>query len=166
LLGIALCVASLAQAAPAGNASQGAATVGQFITVLATAVSGEPQTIRSAQDTLRRLGSTGEFDPSAALTETFVTRLAADLGVDVTPGPNGSAPVSAVRSTAIAGRLAIAIEARPLYTDDGLPAACLTSVNRGECVNCCKDSGAAANLCSHFCHSNVPTPPSDPEPQP
>ncbi|HET8947358.1 MAG TPA: hypothetical protein VFQ07_10275 [Candidatus Polarisedimenticolia bacterium] len=166
LMGIALCVATLAQAAPGGPHTQQAATVGQFIATLASAVTGEPQTIRAAQDTLRRLGSTGEFDPSAALTEGFVTRMAAELGVSLTPGSNASTPVSAVRSTAIVGRLAAALEAKPVFSTDGLPTACLSSSNRGECVNCCKETGAAANECAHFCHSNVPPPPSDNEPEP
>lgn len=166
LMGIALCIATLTQAAPAGNTPQGAATVGQFIAQLSAAVSGEPQTIRSAQATLSRLGATGEFDPSATLTEAFVVRLAADLGISVTAGSNGSAPVSAARSAAIAGRLATSLEARPVFTEDGLPAACLSSANRGQCVNCCKNAGADANQCAHFCHSNAPPPVSDPEPSP
>jgi len=166
LLGIALCVASLAQAAPGGPKTQQAETVGQFIANLAAAVTGEPQTIRAAQDTLRRLGSTGQFDPSAALTEGFVARMASDLGVNMAPGSNASTPVSPARSTAIVGRLAAFLEAKPVYTTDGLPNSCLSSSNRGECVNCCKDAGGQANQCAHFCHSNVPPPPSDGEPQP
>jgi hypothetical protein len=167
LLGIALCVATLAQAAPAGSASQQqAATVGQFIANLAAAVTGEPQTLRSAQDTLRRLGSSGDFNPSAALTEGFVTRMATELGVSVTPGSEPSTTVSAARSNAIVGRLAAFLEAKPVYTTDGLPTGCLSSENRGSCVNCCKEAGAPANQCAHFCQSNVPPPPSDGEPQP
>jgi hypothetical protein len=166
LMGIALCVATLAQAAPIGKATPAASTVGEFIAQLGSALKGEPQTFRSAQDTLRRLGSTGEFDPSAALTEGFVTRLAADLGVPVTPGSGSSTPVSSVRSVAIVGRLATALEARPHFGDEGLPTACLSSENRGVCVNCCKETGAAANECAHFCHLNVTPPPSDDEPNP
>ena len=166
LMGIALCVASLAQAAPAGPRTQQAQTVGQFIANLAAAVTGEPQTIRSAQDTLRRLGSTGDFNASAALTEGFVVRMASDLGVNIAPGSNASTTVSPAQSTAIVGRLAAYLEAKPVYTTDGLPNACLSSSNRGECVNCCKDAGGQANQCAHFCHSNVPPPPSDGEPQP
>jgi hypothetical protein len=166
LMGIALCVASLAQAAPVGSHSQQAETVGQFIANLAAAVTGEPQTIHSAQDTLRQLGSTGDFDPSAALTEGFVTSMAADLGVNLTPGSNLSTPVSAVRSNAIIARLAAVLEARPVFTYDGLPGACLSSSNRGECVNCCKSARGAANECAHFCHANVAPPPSEGEPNP
>jgi hypothetical protein len=167
LLGIALCLATLAQAAPGGNASQQqAATVGQFIANLAAAVTGEPQTIRSAQEALRRLGSSGDFNPSAALTEGFVTRMAADLGVSVIPGSDPSAPVSPARSNAIVGRMASYLEAKPVFTGDGLPTACLSSANRGACVNCCKEAGAETNQCAHFCQSNVPPPPSEGEPQP
>ncbi|HEV8200247.1 MAG TPA: hypothetical protein VGS03_09515 [Candidatus Polarisedimenticolia bacterium] len=164
LLGIALCVASLAQAAP-GKAQQ-AETVGQFIANLAAAVTGEPQTLRSAQDTMRRLGSTGDFNASAALTEGFVARMANELGVNMTPGANASTPVSPARSTAIVGRLAAYLEAKPIYMTDGLPTQCLSSSNRGECVNCCKETGAPANQCAHFCVSNIPSPPSEDEPQP
>jgi hypothetical protein len=166
LLGIALCVASLAQAAPGGPNTQQAETVGQFIANLAAAVTGEPQTIRSAQDTLRRLGSTGDFNASAALTEGFVARMASDLGVNVAAGADVSTPVSPARSKAIVGRLAAYIEAKPVYTTDGLPTQCLSSSNRGECVNCCKSTGAAANQCAHFCVANIPAPPSEEEPQP
>jgi hypothetical protein len=166
MMGIALCVATLAQAAPGGKATPAASTVGEFIAQLGSAIQGEPQTFHSAQATLRRLGATGEFDPSAALTEGFVTRFAADLGVNTTPGSNPSAPVSAVRSTAIAGRLATALEARPNFGTEGLPTACLNSANRGACVNCCKETGATASQCAHFCHSNVPPSPSDGEPNP
>lgn len=165
LMGIALCVATLAQAAPGGNATPAATTVGLFVTQLAAAVEGEPQTFRSAQATLRRLGATGDFNPSAALTEGFVTRMAADLGVNVT-GSSPATPVSAVRSAAIAGRLATFLEARPNFNDEGLPTACLNSANRGECVNCCKDTGANANSCAHFCVSNLPPHASEGEPAP
>jgi len=165
-MGIALCVATLAQAAPGGNATPAATTVGLFVTQLAAAVEGEPQTFRSAQATLRRLGATGDFNASAVLTEGFVTRMAGDLGINVTPGTSPAATVSAVRSTAIAGRLATYLEARPNFNTEGLPTACLSSENRGACVNCCKETGASANACAHFCQSNVPPPPSDGEPTP
>ena len=69
-------------------------------------------------------------------------------------------------SNAIVGRLAAFLEAKPVYTTDGLPTSCLSSTNRGACVNCCKEAGAAANQCAHFCQSNVSPPVSDPEPQP
>jgi hypothetical protein len=166
LMGIALCVASLAQAAPGANATPAATTVGLFVTQLAAAVEGEPQTFRSAQATLRRLGATGDFNPSAALTEGFITRMATDLGINVTSGANPGTPVSAIRSTAIAGRLATYLEARPTYDTEGLPTQCLSSSNRGECVNCCKATGALASQCAHFCVSNIPPRPSEEEPNP
>lgn len=169
LLGIALCMATLAQAGTRVNdlrSPAAPATVGAFIMQVATAVDGEPRTLEAAQASLRRLGAHGAFDPSAQLTEAFVVRLAADLGVAVTPTSNPGAPVSNVRSAAVAGHLGAIFEGRPVFATDSLPTACLASANRGACVNCCKDAGAAANTCAHFCQNNVPPGPSDVEPQP
>ena len=169
LIGIALCVATLAQAGTRANDPRtpaAPATVGAFIMQVATAVEGEPRTLEAAQATLHRLGAKGAFDPSAQLTEAFVVRLAAELGVAMIPTSNPGAPVSAVRSAAVAGHLGAIFEGRPVFSTDSLPNACLSSANRGECVNCCKDSGAAANACAHFCQNNVPPGPSDVEPQP
>jgi hypothetical protein len=169
LIGIALCVATLAQAGTRVNDPRtpaAPATVGAFIMQVATAVEGEPRTLDAAQATLRRLGAHGAFDPSTQLTEAFVVRLAADLGVAMTPTSNPGAPVSTVRSAAVAGHLGAIFEGRPPFVTDALPTACLTSVNRGACVNCCKETGAPANACAHFCQSNVPPGPSDVEPNP
>ena len=166
LLGIALSVASLAQAASRGNSTPAAPnTVGAFMMQVAAAVDGEPRTLEAARSTLRRLGATGAFDASATLTEGVVARLVTDLGVPMTPTANPAAPVSAVRSAAVASHLGDVLEAR-LFDTDALPTACLSSVNRGTCVNCCKDSGAAASACAHFCQANVPPTPSDEEPNP
>lgn len=169
LVGIALFVATLAQAGTRVNDPRtpaAPATVGAFIMQVATAVDGQPRTLEAAQATLRRIGAHGAFDPSAQLTEAFVVRLAAELGVAMAPTSNPGAPVSTVRSAAVAGHLGAIFEGRPMFSTDSLPSACLSSTNRGECVNCCKDSGAAANACAHFCLNNVPPGPSDVEPQP
>jgi hypothetical protein len=165
LIGIALCTATLAQAANRGNEPRTPTTVGNFLVQVATAIDGQPQTLDAARETLRRLGANGAFDASATLTEGVVTRLIIDLGVQASPAPNPGAPVSAVRSAAVASHLGAVLEGKGLAIDD-LPTACLNSDNRGACVNCCKDAGAAANLCAHFCVANVPAPPSDEEPNP
>jgi hypothetical protein len=139
--------------------------VGGFVCQVAAAVDGEPRTLELARATLQHLGSNLRFDPSAPLTEAFVARLAADLGVSIQPSQMPATEVTPGRSTAIAGLLALAAERR--HTDgDPLPAECLISANRGVCVNCCKETGSTASDCAHFCQSNVPPSPSDPEPRP
>lgn len=165
LIGIALCTATLAQAATRGNEPRTPTTVGTFMVQVATAIDGQPRTLDAARETLRRLGAGGAFDASATLTEGVVARLVADLGVAMGQTGNPAAPVSAVRSAAVASHLGAVLEGRGIFTDQ-LPTACLSSANRGACVNCCKEAGAAANLCAHFCHANVPPPVSDEEPNP
>ena len=165
LIGIAICVATLAQAATRGNEPRTPTTVGTFLVQVATAIDGEPRTLDAARQTLRRLGANGAFDASATLTEGVVARLVADLGVAMGPGSDPGAPVSAVRSAAVAGHLGAVLEGRGLFTDQ-LPSACLSSINRGFCVNCCKETGATASQCAHFCHANVPPVVSDEEPNP
>ena len=169
LIGIAICAATLAQAASRGKQPPTPTTVGTFMVQVATAIDGQPRTLDAARETLRRLGATGAFDASATLTEGAVARLVTDLGVAMGSTGNANAPVSAVRSAAVAGHLGAVLEGRRATSTDQLPTACLSSANRGECVNCCKDSGAPANACAHFCHSNVPgcpSPPCDGEPNP
>jgi hypothetical protein len=164
-VGMTACLASLAVADPSPVRQTGPTTVGGFVRQVAAAVDGEPRTLEQARVTLLHLGSNLQFDPSAPLTEAFVARLAADMGVSIQPSQMPSTEVSTGRSTAIAGLLALAAERRS--TDgDPLPVECLTSANRGVCVNCCKATGAASSDCAHFCHSNVPPSPSNPEPQP
>ena len=162
--GVTACIASLAMAAP--NPVQSApATVGGFVRQVAAAADGEPRTLEQARVTLVRLGSNVRFDPTAPLTEAFVASLAASLGVPIEPSRMPASQISPARSTAIAGLLALAAERRHT-SGDPLPTQCLSSDNRGACVNCCKDTGAAASDCSHFCQANSPPPVSDPEPQP
>jgi hypothetical protein len=164
-VGMTACLASLAVADPSPVRQTGPATVGGFVLQVAAAVDGEPRTLQQARVTLLHFGSNLQFDPSAPLTEAFVARLAADLGVSIQPSQIPSTQVSQGRSTAIAGLMALAAERR--NTDgDPLPVECLSSTNRGVCVNCCKGTGATASDCAHFCHSNVPPSPSNPEPQP
>ena len=164
-VGMTACLSSLTMAAP-GAVQQGApVTVGGFVRQVAAAVDGEPRSLDQARVTLLRLGSKLQFDPAAPLTEAFVASLAADLGVAVQPSQMPATQVTPARSTAMAGLLALAAERRHT-TGDPLPVECLSSDNRGVCVNCCKATGAAASDCSHFCHSNVPPVPSNPEPQP
>lgn len=165
LIGIALCTATLAQAATRGSEPRTPATVGTFMVQVATAIDGQPRTFDAARETLRRLGVGGAFDASATLTEDVVARLVADLGVAMSRTGNPSAPVSAVRSAAVASHLGSVLEARGIFTDE-LPTACLSSENRGACVNCCKETGVAASQCAHFCHANVPPPVSEEEPNP
>lgn len=166
LIGIALSAATLAQAASGGNTTPSKpATVGAFMVQVATAIDGQPRSLEAARETLRRLGATGAFDASATLTEGVVARLVTDLGVASTPTANPGAPVSTTRSAAVASRIGAVLEVRS-FGSDSLPTSCLSSLNRGYCVNCCKDSGAPANRCADFCHANVPPGPSEEEPNP
>ena len=164
-VGMTACFASLAVAAPSPVRQSGPATVGGFVRQVAAAVDGEPRTLEQARGTLVRLGSSLRFEPTAPLTEAFVASLAADLGVAIQPSQTPSTQITPARSATIAGMLAMATD-RHRSDGDPLPVECLSSQNRGSCVNCCKATGAEASACAHFCHANVPPSPSDPEPQP
>ena len=41
---------------------------------------------------------------------------------------------------------------------DDIPLACLAEPNHGACVNCCKEAGFPAFVCSRFCRPPVPPP--------
>jgi hypothetical protein len=164
-VGMTVCLSSLATAAPGPAPQSAPVTVGSFVRQVAAAVDGETRTLDQARDTLLRLGLKLQFDPAAPLTEAFVAGLAADLGVAVQPSQAPATQITPARASAMAGLLALSAN-RSHGGGDPLPTECLSSVNRGNCVNCCKATGAAATDCAHFCHANVPTPPSSPEPQP
>jgi len=163
--GMTACLASLAVAAPDSARPNAPATVGTFVRQVAAAVAGEPRTLDEARSTLLQLGSNQAFDPAAPLTEGFVAALAADLGVAIQTSRTPSNQITPAHAIALAGVLGLSAE-RKTTSGDPLPTQCLSSQNRGVCVNCCKATGATASDCAHFCHSNVPPPTSTPEPQP
>ena len=155
-------------AAPDAGAPKGNATVGEFVTKGAQASGHEVTTPKAAVEALRGRGVSLAVDLSSPLTSATVARIAADLGVRIVQ----SATPEAVVSQGLAGQLATALGAAMDSQVVGAPpenppSHCLTSVERGTCVNCCKDaSGLTGKFCGRYCHANVPPPISPEEPMP
>jgi hypothetical protein len=179
LLVLALCagLTLAAYAGPATSAGAGKATVGEFAVKVAVALGYTTPDTRAAVAALKGRGVRMVADPSATLTEGEAARIMSDLGMAVTKPSNPGAPVSSTKAGFLAGTIEVAtIDAVSTEAVD-LPDQCLSSQNRGDCVNCCKaivgqlpDSGngtrSAGKECGHFCHANVPPPPSPEEPAP
>jgi hypothetical protein len=81
---------------------------------------------------------------------------------------NPMSPVSAEGASAIAGVIAMGYAAHGAAGSvEDPPNQCLSSENRGSCVDCCKAAaGASGQYCGRFCHANVAPPPSPGEPTP
>lgn len=188
-MALALCAGlTVAVFAASGTpAKKSQVTVGEFAVKVASALGYESRDQSGAKDTLRSLGVNLAADLNAPLTEGAVARIMADLGVSVQAPATPDTPVSASKAGFLAGTIR---EMGRFSTEDGNeppqpitpPPSCLASVDRGTCVNCCKDAVGqltnhqgnprdAGKECSKFCKNNVPPPPScvDPntcEPQP
>src|SRR5262245_45475221 len=143
LLVLALCAGLSASAAIAGTSAKAAkTTVGDFAVQVATALGDATPDAQKAAAALRSRGVKLSADLGATLTEGEAARIMADLGVSVAAPAEPSTPVSSVKAAVLAGMMMTnATAARTV--NDGLPAGCLTSRNRGQCVECCK----AATLC-------------------
>jgi len=178
LLVLALCagLTVAAYAVPGTSANAGKATVGEFAVKVATALGYTTPDSKAAAEALKGRGVNLVADMSATLTEGEAARIMADLGMNVTAPANPGAAVSASMAGYLAGTIgAASLESLSLEID--LPEACLHSVNRGNCVNCCKDAvgplpdngngtRSAGKECSKFCKANVPPGPSPEEPAP
>ena len=141
-------------------------TVGDFLARVAVLAS-QQQTGGGSSDVTRVSKLTAGLDRSEPLTYGAISRIAADLGVSVTPHAVPTAPVSAELASTIAGLLAASFSAGGVVTPGEVPNACLSSENRGVCVDCCKAAtGLTGQYCGRFCHANVPPPPSPGEPTP
>ena len=168
LLGI-VAVLSVGLSGVAYSSDPAPATVAQFLSRLAVQVKVQPsRTTESKAGAVKP--ATVQFDSSlnVPLTYDAVSRIAADLGVAIAPPANPGAVVSqaqagAIASLIMASRAGASVE----VPADDVPNQCLTSSNRGSCVDCCKEAtGLGGQFCGRFCHANVPPPVSPGEPQP
>jgi hypothetical protein len=153
-------------AAPATVAKAGKATVGDFAVKVAAVLGYAVTDQEKAADALRAKGVDLMADLSATLTEGEAARIMSDLGVAVNTPVNSGNEVSDARASIMAGALSqMALES--FSTQDTGPTQCLSSVDRGTCVNCCKAAtGLTGKFCGRYCHANVPPPPSPTEPTP
>lgn len=145
------------------------ATVAQFINSLAIKAGPQPVDAKTSKAaTAKPAAAWDGLDSSAPLTYATVSRIAHDLGVQVTPPANPDAVVSSAQAGAIASLITAARGGASVSLPaDEVPNQCLTSDNRGKCVDCCKSaSGEDGQFCGRFCHANVAPPPSPGEPQP
>jgi hypothetical protein len=161
-------VAVAAFAAPGAPAPVGKETVGEFALKVADALGLDPKDATAAVGALKQRGVTFAADLSATLTEGEAVRVLSDLGMTVVAPVNPGAAVSSVRATSMVAAIPPSANLeRSLPSEDEGPTQCLTSADRGTCVNCCKDaSGLTGKFCGRFCHANVPPPVSPGEPQP
>jgi hypothetical protein len=139
-------------------------TVGDFAARVAV-LTGQPPTV---------LAAAAKTDPAnrallgSSLTFGAISMVAADLGVTLKSPINPTAQVTAGQAEIIAGALARGYAARGSgNTIDEPPTECLSSENRGFCVECCKTAtGGNGQFCGRFCHANVAPPISPGEPLP
>jgi hypothetical protein len=143
---------------------------------VATALGYATPDSKAAAEALKGRGVNLVADMSATLTEGEAARIMADLGMSVTAPTNPGATVSISKAGFLAGTIGSA-NLESINPEVDLPSECLSSINRGNCVNCCKAAvgqllNGQGNLrdagkeCSKFCKANVPPPPSPEEPAP
>ena|SRR5437867_3315698 len=164
---------TVAAFAASSNSQKSTITVGDFAVKVTRAI-GQPVTDKSAAvQSLRNLGVTiGEAN--AGLTEGVAAKILADLGLHVSTSSPSSA-VTAGKADQLATMIGLA-SAAVAPADFELPKQCLSSFNRGLCVDCCKIAAGCTNLqaqcefstpCAKFCKDVLPpghVSPSDPEP--
>ena len=144
-------------------------TVGDFAAQVAVALGYEVPNQKAAVDALRNRGVNLTVDLNSQLTDGQVARMMADLGVRVATPTNPASTVSQARASAFAGVIGSneALTTTPATENVEPPTQCLSSVDRGTCVNCCKAAtGLTGKFCGRYCHANVPPPPSPEEPTP
>jgi hypothetical protein len=157
----ALCVSGALAAANKSATSKMSVTVGEFATQVARALGQEVAGQKEAVESLRGMGVNLGADLGAPLNEAAVARMAADLGIVMAPPADPEGTVSAAKSGQIAAAFGAAhLESKPIGSQAPPPTQCLSSANRGACVNCCKTAGLGGQYCGHFCHANVAPPPS------
>jgi len=175
VLALSLGLVAAAYAAPAAApAKTGKTTVGDFAVRVAAAFGTEEPNASKAVEALRSRGVDLSVDLGAPLTEGTVARIMSDLGMKVAAPANPNAPVSDAKAGYLAGVIGTQAVASGISIETGLPNNCLSSRNRGQCVECCKAATLCGpppaafdcNMCSKFCKNNVPPTPSDEEPAP
>jgi hypothetical protein len=170
LLVLALCagVAVAAFAAPGAPVAAGKATVGEFAVRVAGALGLDATDAKTAVGALKGRGVTFAADLSATLTEGEAARIISDLGMAVVAPTNPGAAVSSARAGSLVAAIPASAGIEAISPEDEGPTQCLSSVDRGTCVDCCKASGPGltGKFCGHYCHANVPPPVSPGEPTP
>jgi hypothetical protein len=167
ILALSVGLAALASAAPSTPVGSAGTTVGEFALRLATAIGYDPVDARAAAGVLKGRGIPLAADLSAALTEGEAARVLSGFGIAVVAPASPATPVSSGRAANLAAAISGAASIEGRTVQDGGPTQCLSSRNRGECNNCCKEaSGLGGQFCGQFCHANVPPPVSPDEPQP
>jgi hypothetical protein len=179
-----------AAAATAGKVPDGE-TVGGFALKVAAAYGADAKDQTAAVTALKALGVYFEQDVSARLTEKQAVRILADLGLAVVPPASPDKPVSVAMANLLATRVGLTCAKGSTPPPNGMPTQCLSSKNRGACVECCKEAtrcgthgddhhgddhhgkdhghddhggGFDCEVCAHFCKANVPPPPSPGKP--
>ncbi len=143
------------------------ATVGEFAVKVAGALGLDASDAKTAASALKGRGVTFAADLSATLTEGEAARIMSDLGVAVVAPANPGTPVSTARAGSLVGSIPASASIEGISPEDEGPTQCLSSVDRGTCVDCCKAaSGLTGKFCGHYCHANVAPPPSPEEPTP
>ena len=174
VLALSAALVAAAYAAPAAPAKTGKTTVGEFAVRLATAFGTEEPNANKAAEALKARGVDLSADLSATLTEGTVAKIMADLGMKVSAPANPNTPVSDAKAGYLAGLIGTQALGSGISLENGLPNQCLSSKNRGQCVECCKAATLCGpppaafdcNTCSKFCKNNAPPNPSDEEPAP
>ena len=160
-------VAVAAFAAPGESPAQGRATVGEFALKVAGTLGCDAADTAGAVKAFNVRGIWFAGDLSATLTEGEAARIMTDLGIAVLSPANPGAAVSPARVGSILASIPRTTVLDGMSSEDEGPTQCLTSEDRGTCVNCCKDAtGLTGKFCGQYCHANVAPPASDAEPQP
>jgi hypothetical protein len=143
-------------------------TVGDFAAKVAVALGYDAQDQKAAVKSLQKRGVKMTADLGAPLTDGEVARMMADLGVRVSTPTDADAFVTPAKANALIGTIGMQAASIPVIeTTPPPPTQCLSSVDRGTCVDCCKAaSGLTGKFCGRYCHSNVPPPISPEEPTP
>ena len=189
VLALSAALAIAAFAAP-GNGKQPAQpiTVGEFAVMISQAIGAPATSPQTAVANLQARGLNTPLDLSARLTERQVISMFHDLGVVNIRSSNPADRVSNERAESILGTInlnSIAAFPNPPPPEE-LPTQCLSSFNRGTCVECCKAAiGSVPNpepnpddpdgdltidpgrICAKFCKAVLPPGQSSPsEPMP
>ena len=149
--------------------SQKTVSVGDFAAKVAVALGYEAKDQTKAANLLRGRGIDLSADLSAPLTNGQVARMIEDLGIAHVKSGDSNALVTPAQAGSYVAAIGIQSANLGLFLTevDNPPNQCLSSVDRGTCVNCCKDAtGLTGKYCGRFCHSNVPPPISPEEPMP
>jgi len=163
-------VLTVAVFAAAGSSSvkSSSVTVGDFAAQVAVALGYEVPNQKAAVDALRNRGVNLTVDLNTQLTDGQVARMMSDLGIQVAAPANPASPVTQARASVFASTIGTTESLASTATENvEPPTQCLSSADRGTCVNCCKAAtGLTGKYCGRYCHANVPPPPSPEEPTP